>query len=76
MAYIMIRVEAPNVSVGDMNAKLTDSTKPHDGVELLRNLMDACLARGIPAQVDVAVRETTQAIAADGDGDTASYNLK
>lgn len=75
MAYLMIRVNAPGVSVEDMNAKLSEDSKPHEGLIQLRNLMDALSCRSIPSDVDVAVRETTQAISADGDGEDASYDL-
>ena len=72
----MIRVQADGLSVGTMNEKVTGDSKPQEGVVQIRNLMEAILAGAVDAQVDVAVRETTQSISADGDGDSASYNLK
>lgn len=65
MAVITITITAAGLSVADMNAKLTDSTKPNDGVALLVNLMNAIDSRAIPATVVAAV--TT--------GDTATYTL-
>jgi hypothetical protein len=38
--------------------------------------MDSILAGTTPAEVDVAVRATTEAITAQGGGISASYNLK
>lgn len=75
MAFLMIRIEASSLSAGDFNSKLKDDANPQDGVVQLRNLMDAIIAGSIDAQVDVAVRETTQAVTAQGDGQDASYNL-
>lgn len=76
MAFIMIRVEVPGADADQLNAKVADSTKAREGVVEIRNLMDAILAGANPAEVDVAVRETTQAITAEGGGTSASYNLK
>lgn len=82
MAFIMIRVEVPGATASQLNAKIPGSadsdadTKPREGVVEIRNLMDSILAGTTPSQVDVAVREETQAVNAQGDGIAASYNLK
>ena len=81
MAFVMIRVEVPAMSDTQLNSKVLngpagDSTKPQEGVTALSILMDAINAGTIDAQVDVAVRATTQAITASGSGSSASYNLK
>lgn len=82
MAFIMIRVEVPGAVASQLNAKIPgDSsaaadTKAREGVVELRNLMDSILAGTTPAEVDVAVRATTEAITAQGGGISASYNLK
>lgn len=82
MAFIMIRVEVPGATASQLNAKIpgdADSeadTKAREGVVELRNLMDSILAGTTPAQVNVAVRQDTQAVTAQGDGISASYNLK
>jgi hypothetical protein len=76
MAFIMIRVEVPGAVASQLNAKVTDSTKAREGVIEIRNLMDAILAGAEPSEVDVAVRQTTEAITAQGGGISASYNLK
>jgi hypothetical protein len=75
MAFLMIRVEASALSVADMNAKLANSSNPQDGMIKLDNLMLAIAGGAIDAQVDCAVRDTTQAITAAGGGSSASYNL-
>lgn len=71
----MIRIQTDQVTVDNMNAKLEDDSKPHEGVIQIRNLMDAIAGRVISGTVAVAVRETTESISADGDGDTATYSL-
>jgi hypothetical protein len=48
--------------VKNMNDKITESAKPHDGVIQLRNLMDAILAGAIDAEVDVASRNISEDI--------------
>lgn len=80
MAFVMVRVEVPAMSDDQLNQKVLngsgDSTNPHDGMVLMRNLMDSILAGSIDAQVDVAVRDSTQSISASGNGSSASYNMK
>lgn len=76
MPFLMIRVEVPGATVADMNSVILngDSSKP---TEILNNLIDLVAgvnSRTPAAQVDLAVRATTQAIAADGGGNTASVN--
>ncbi len=65
MAIMTITINAAALSVGDMNAKLSDSTNPNDGMNLLENLVNAINSGAIDATVDVAV--TT--------GDSVTYNL-
>ena len=72
----MIRVQADAVSVADMNSKLASDSNPQEGLVQLRNLMDAIIAGAIDAQVDCAVRATTQSVTAQGGGEDSSYNLK
>ena len=73
----MIRVDAPALSIADLNAKLAQSSNPQNGMNGLGNLMLAIAGGAIDAQVDVATRDTTQAITAAGTGSiSASYNLK
>lgn len=80
MAFVMVRMEVPSMDENQLNQKALggegDNTKPHEGVVSLRNMLDAILGGSIDAQVDVAVRDSTQAISASGDGESASYNLK
>lgn len=81
MSFIMIRIEVPGMDETQLNSKVFDapagdSTKPHEGVNALRNLMDAINGGTIDAEVDVAVRATTQAITTSGSGSSAAWNLK
>ena len=75
MSFLMVRIEASALSVGQMNDKLSDSSNPHEGVQKLKNLLDAISSGAIDAQVDVAVRSSTQAITAEGGGEDESYDL-
>lgn len=65
MATITITITAAGLSVGEMNTKVTDSTKPHEGMAQLENLICAIEGGAIDATVAVAV--TT--------GSSATYNL-
>lgn len=76
MAFMMIRVECPSQSVGDLNSKLQSSTNANEGLNQLVDLMAAISAKAIAGEVDVVVRDSTQTITAAGGGGSASYNLK
>lgn len=71
--FVMIRVELPGGNINDINS-LVKPTKPHDGVNQLINLLAGCVG-GKPAIVDVATRATTETVASDGGGTSATYNL-
>ncbi len=76
MAFLMVRIECPGDSVADMNAVLNggDDTNPQSILNNLVDLVAGIASRNPSAQVDLAVRETTESISADGDGVTASCN--
>ena len=83
MAYMLIKVDAANLSAQDLNAKLNNgvdgSGKTPDGqmgVMKLENLLNAISGGLVDAEVTVVVRETNQAIAKQGAGNDAVYNLK
>lgn len=71
--YVMVRVELTGASIADINA-LVKPTKPHDGVNQLVDLLSKCV-QGHGAIIDVAMRETTQAVTAQGSGTSATYTL-
>lgn len=73
-SFLMIRVDIPSKNDTQLNELLKGSS--HAGVQQLINLLEGVTGGTTDAQVDVAVRATTQAITADGSGLTASYNLK
>lgn len=60
-----ITITASKLSVGDMNAKLANSSNPQVGMNKLENLITAIEAGAIDATVAVAVTG----------GDSATYNL-
>lgn len=76
MAFIMVRIEVPGKSVTELNQAVREDANQREGVILLRNLVEGVLAGAIGAQVDVAVRDSTQTITAADGGDSALYNLK
>jgi len=65
MAVMTITITASKLSVGDMNAKLANSSNPQVGMNKLENLITAIEAGAIDATVAVAVTG----------GDSATYNL-
>jgi len=73
-SFLMIRVDVPAKSDTQLNELLKGSA--HPGVRELINLLEGVSAGTVDATVDVSVRATSLAIAADGNGLTASYNLK
>lgn len=76
MAFVMIRIEVPNLTVDQLNSKLNiDSTNPHEGVQQVLNLVTGVTGGLLSAEIDLAVRNTTQTITAAGGGDSGSYNL-
>ena len=76
MAFLMIKIEAPKLSDTELNTKLKDNSNQGIGIAELKNLLQAIAAGTVDAQVDVAVRATTQAITPDGNGEARQYNLK
>lgn len=76
MAYMIIKVEADNVTINDMNAKLKDNTNPDEGMNQLEDLINAVNGRNISATVTVVVRDTDQTITAQGGGGTSTYDKR
>ena len=84
MAYMLIKIEAPKLSANDFNTKLNNGADPvtletpdgQMGVMKLENLLNAISGGAVDAKVTVVVRETDQAIAKQGAGKDAIYNLK
>jgi hypothetical protein len=73
MGYLMLRVTSTKTDT-QLNELLKSDA--HAGVQELINLLQGLQAGTTDATVDVAVRATTQAIAADGAGLTKQYELK
>lgn len=75
MGFVMIRIEVPSQSDSELN-KVVEPTNSHEGVQQLINLLEGIEGGAVNAEVDVAVRNTTQTISAAGAGSSANYNLK
>jgi len=79
MAFINIQIDTGLGSIGDINAKgVTDSSKPQEGVVLLRNLLDGILAGTTDAVVSVVTDTAvlTISVPVSPDTESATYNLK
>lgn len=71
--FVMIRVECTTKSMADLATKVTDATRPNEGIQQLINLFQAIEGgSGTPAIVDVATRTTTQTITAAGTGNVSA----
>jgi hypothetical protein len=75
MAYMFIRITVPNTSVTQMNVQVGDSGNPHDGVQLIENLLCGLQAGSTDGQVDVYVSGTDETLTAQNGGASASYDL-
>lgn len=76
-AYLMIRVELPNADLTQTSQKLVDDdTKPHEGVQAVKQILEDLIAGVQDGTVVIATRDSTQAITATGTGNMgASYSL-
>lgn len=75
MAYIFIRVTVPSLNTTQLNSKLDGSTKPHEGMNKLENLICAIEGGLTNAQVDCYVSNTDETLTAQDGGTSASYVL-
>jgi hypothetical protein len=76
MAFLMLRIEIPQFTVETFNSKISDTTKPHEGINGVRDILDGLLAGAYDGEVDARVRDTTEAITATTGGTSANWNLK
>lgn len=82
MAFLTITVEVPSASVDQLNQQLPlagasfDSSRPQEAVQALKNLLDGISAGAQDADLDIAVRSTDPAVAANGGGVSGSVSLK
>lgn len=67
MANLKIEIDAPKLSSGDMDAKISAASNPQNGVVNCRNLLEAILAGAVDAEVVVTCIESAK---------TATYDLK
>jgi hypothetical protein len=75
--FLLVKVELPFDSITQLNQAIVgDSTKPQEGIELIRNELVELLAGSKDGIVSIATRETDQAITAQGQGISATYNRK
>ena len=88
-AYAMVRVLVASKNDTQMNGALgldvpaealtstaVSSPNTHEGIQKLIVLLQGILAGSIDATVEVAVRATTQSCTVDGNGHSATYEMK
>jgi hypothetical protein len=70
MAYLALKIYAPNYSVNDMNVKVEggDATKPQEVINELSKLLDGIKAGAIEASVAFATSPADISIGAAGSG--------
>lgn len=74
MAYINVTISIPNRNVTQLNQILyNDSTKPDEGIEILRNLLSGINGGEVNAELEVVVRDTDPAVAPAGGGVSRDY---
>lgn len=77
MAFMYIKIEAPSLSVNDLNVKLAQSSNPQTGMNGLDNLMLAIASGAVDAEVSAVTNNASTALpAAGGGGVSVVYNLK
>lgn len=77
MAFLVIVIDSPSDSIGNLNAKTQTPTKAHTAVNLLGNYLDGIKGGTIDASVQVTTRDTDPGVSTSGSGSTQQlYNLK
>lgn len=77
MAFVVLELDIPASSIGDLNARCQNPTKPQDAVNLCRNLLEGLTAGTIDGSMQVTTRDVTAGVTTSGTGSTQQlYNLK
>lgn len=77
MAYLTIQINCPSLSVADMSKAIEqgDSTKAHEAVTDLGNLLDAINLGTVAASITATSSTNTGTISGQTGGTTATFNL-
>lgn len=77
MAFIVIEIDVPGLSIGTLNSQVQRPTKPHDAVNGLNNLLSGILNGSYDASVQVTTRDVTASVTTSGSGSEQElYDLK
>lgn len=79
MAFLVLVIDAPGNTIAQLNAKevAQASSKPHEGVQACKNILEALLAGAAEGSVQATTRDTDPSVATSGSGSTqVTYNLK
>lgn len=68
MAYIVLVINAPNNSIGDLNNRCQNAGNLNDPINKCANLLAAIAGGKLPAAVQVTTRDTDPAVATSGSG--------
>lgn len=73
--YINLTINVPADTVAQLNSiAYQDSTKPEEGIEAMRNLMDAINGGLVAAEIELAVCDADPSVTASGGGNQWVYN--
>lgn len=77
MAFLVLEIDVPAQGIDQLNASCQRATKPHDAVNVCKNLLSAILAGTIDASVQVTSRDVTASVTTSGtNSQQEMYNLK
>lgn len=68
MAYIVLVINAPDHSIGDLNNRCQNPGNLNDPINKCGNLLAAIAGGKIPASVQVTTRDTDPSVATSGSG--------
>lgn len=77
MAYLTIQINCPSLSVADMSKAIEqgDSTKAHEAVNDLCNLLNGINLGTIAASISATSSTNTGTVSGQTGGTTATFNL-
>lgn len=70
MAYVVLVINAPNNSIGDLSNRCQNPGNLNDPINKCANVIAAIASGHLPASVQVTVRDTDPSVATSGTGST------
>lgn len=75
MSYLTIQINTASIQVGDLTTDLGDSTKPREGLQNIKNLIDALEAGTASGTVTATSSTNAGTVSGQTGGTTVTYNL-